>query len=205
MNPFRLLGAFSSLVKHRHATYQFLRFCEDTDQAFAGSVLPNELDFLKTLVEEADVIPGPIIEVGTLFGFATQKMAEWKSESKELITIDNFRWNPIGLSSAAHKDFTRRILHYVTCKANTRIFEGDNSDFYRHYEGPTPSLIFIDAGHRYEDVIVDIEWAKTAGIPIIAGHDYADSFPGVMRAVDESFGDDKRLVGSVWVHSSTNA
>ena len=60
--------------------------------------------------------------------------------------------------------------------------------------------MFIDAGHKYEDVMVDIEWAKNMGIPIISGHDYSDSLPGVVQAVDEVFGSDIEVVGSVWAH-----
>ena len=38
------------------------------------------------------------------------------------------------------------------------------------------------------------------GVPIISGHDYSDSHPGVMQAVDELFASDIKVVGSVWAH-----
>ena len=65
----------------------------------------------------------------------------------------------------------------------------------RHY-----TRIFIDAGHSYEEAIVDIRWAAKLKIPIISGHDYSDAHPGVKKAVDEVFGTAIKVVGSVWAH-----
>ena len=49
--------------------------------------------------------------------------------------------------------------------------------------------MFIDASHAYSDVIIDIEsWfpvVRPGGI--IAGHDYYNRWPGVIKAVDEFF------------------
>lgn len=64
-------------------------------------------------------------------------------------------------------------------------------------------LVFIDAGHTYEEVKADIE----AWLPIVkqngvlCGHDYCDAFPGVIQAVSERFGGEVKLVGSsVWMY-----
>lgn len=56
-------------------------------------------------------------------------------------------------------------------------------------EGPV-DVIYIDANHSYESVINDIVfWKKhLSANSIIAGHDYnSKCWPGVVRAVDESF------------------
>jgi len=200
MNPLKAATAAKDLATHRKAVYQFLGFCNHPNQGFAGSVYGEELDFLQDLVRRANSIEGPLLEIGTLFGFTTQNMALAKDEDKELITVDNFRWNPLGLSSEAHRDFTMRVLNYVCQRASTKIYEGTNTDFYSSYSGHKPSMVFIDAGHEYEDVMVDIEWAKKMGIPIISGHDYSESLPGVVQAVDEAFGSDIEVIGSVWAH-----
>jgi len=200
MNPLKAVSTVKDLATHHKSVYQFLGFCNHPNQGFAGSVFGEELEFLQDLVRQANSIEGPLVEIGTLFGFTTQNMALAKDEDKELITVDNFRWNPLGLSSASHKDFTMRVLNYVCQQASTKIYEGTNTSFYSGYSGHKPSLVFIDAGHKYEDVIVDIEWAKKMGVPIISGHDYADDQPGVVQAVDEVFGSDIKVVGSVWAH-----
>jgi hypothetical protein len=200
MNFLRLLGDAKKAYHHRHLVRPFLDFVGKPNAAFFGSVQPQELEFLKTLVLEANALPGPIIEIGTLFGFTTQFIANWKGKKKELITVDNFRWNPIGLPQTAHREFVQRILYYLAENCSVQVFEGSNAAFYRSYSGVRPSMIFIDAGHSYEDVMVDITWAQEERIPMISGHDFSPAFPGVRRAVEEAFGQNVRVVGSLWAH-----
>jgi predicted O-methyltransferase YrrM len=191
---------FQSVIKHWASLNTFLSYCERSEPGFEGSVQPVELEFLKELVIQAQCISGPIIEVGTLFGFTTQAIASWKDPSKALITIDNYSWNPVGLVPQAHRDFTRRTLYYLSNKCETTLFEGLSTDFYAAYDGVTPSMIFIDASHEYEHVLSDINWAKSNGVPIIAGHDYSRFWPGVQRAVEESFGTEFKVKGTLWAH-----
>lgn len=50
------------------------------------------------------------------------------------------------------------------------------------------NLIYIDASHRLEDVVHDINLALELYPSIIAGHDYAQPYhPGVREAVDSFF------------------
>jgi len=187
-----------SIVANRKSLATFLNFCERTKPGFEGSVQPDELAFLQELVVRSQEFEGPIVEVGTLFGFTTQSIATWKEPEKELITIDDYSWNPVGMVPLAHRDFTRRCLAYLSSKCRTTLFEGLSTDFYATYKGPVPAMIFIDASHIYEHVLSDIAWAKKAGVPIIAGHDYSKFWPGVRRAVDESFGTNFKVSGTLW-------
>lgn len=201
MDISKLLQAIGGLIKYRRDVYQFLNFRANDKLAFDGSVQPDELEFLHQLVTQANELEGDIIEVGTLYGFTTQYLAEWKRDDKPLVTIDNFRWNPVGMSAEAHESFTKRNLHYLCENTNTQIFSGANTEYYRAHKGkPAPALVFIDAGHSYEDVMVDIKGAQDMGVQIITGHDYSDGCPGVIKAVDECFGSDKIVVGSLWAH-----
>lgn len=58
----------------------------------------------------------------------------------------------------------------------------------KEYEDESLDFVFIDAGHEYDDVKKDIEiWlpkVKKGGI--LAGHDYSNDSPGVVRAVQET-------------------
>jgi hypothetical protein len=51
-------------------------------------------------------------------------------------------------------------------------------------------FIYIDADHSYPGASWDIRHWQTLLIPggYIGGHDYSDKFPGVVRAVNEEFG-----------------
>lgn len=66
-------------------------------------------------------------------------------------------------------------------------------------------LIYIDASHEYEDVLVDIrnyrQLLNASGI--IFGDDFTNSWPGVERAVRESFNNNFYVVNNnFWVHES---
>ena len=196
------IGKFFSLmadiVRYRVAVNQFIKFRNSGRHAFLGSVLPEELPFLKELVKLSAQHKGPIVEIGTLYGFTTQHIAEYKRLDQELITVDNFSWNPVGLTEEAHRDFCKRSLYYLRQCANTTIYDGSGTSFYSSYDGETPAMVFIDADHSYEGVKEDIDWALSRGVPIICGHDYSEAFPGVIKAVNEAFADNFRVQGSLW-------
>jgi hypothetical protein len=188
------------VYKQRGRVREFLGFLDCTSQERIGSIFPNESDFLRRLVVEAGSFPGPIIELGTLFGFATNVIADAKRPAQQLVTVDNFCWNPLGFTPYHHREFTRHSLHYVLRNCNTELFVGDCQQFWEQYAGPPPALVFIDANHEYEFVKKDIERAVEKGARIVAGHDYTATWPSVQRAVTESFGEDFEVVESLWAH-----
>lgn len=53
----------------------------------------------------------------------------------------------------------------------------------------TFDMVFIDACHEYESVRLDLEiWVPKLRVGgLICGHDYHESWPGVVQAVDERF------------------
>lgn len=80
----------------------------------------------------------------------------------------------------------------------------DSAEAARDISDESVDLVFIDADHSYEGVRRDIEaWTpkiKPGGI--ISGHDYeSNEFPGVVRAVNEAFGERPigRPSGTVWM------
>lgn len=142
---------------------------------------------------------GPIIEVGTLFGWSTLVIALHKSKDRELITVDDFSWNPFGLSPDIHFHLTKRILSEAINDFNVKLVRMSKDDFYSNYDGMAPTLVFFDAMHTYEATKADILWARSVDTGTICGHDYdRENCPGVVKAVDE-FGGPKVLVKTLWV------
>lgn len=178
-------------------TYVFFR--EHPHESFWGSITTEDEKALRVAVEMASVIGGPLVEMGALFGHTTQFIATTKPAGQKLIAVENFTWNPFGLTPSEHRAFMNRSLRYCLDHCNTEIFDGNSAAFFRTYTGPIPSMVFIDAGHSYEDVKSDIMMATSMRIPIICGHDYHPLHAGVMKAVDEIFGANKTVQGSVWV------
>lgn len=156
-----------------------------------------ELNLLRELVERSNTLPGPIIEIGTLFGYTTSRIALWRSPRKKIITVDNYCWNPWGLTPDMHHAMTLRFLHYLEATGQVEVKRMDKGEFFDSYRGDAPALVFLDADHSYEATKADIEWAKSIGTGIISGHDYFEHCPGVGRAVEEA-GGAVRHAGGVW-------
>jgi len=176
-----------------------LQFMDKPMGTLWGGLSATDEAAVKELVKAASLLDGPIIEIGTLFGATAQLIAMEKPQEKQLITIDNYSWNPFSLSAADHAELTRRFLRCAVKFCNTRLFEGGAEEFYRGYTGGSPSMVFVDAEHTYDAVARDIKWAIQANVAIISGHDYCDNWPGVMKAVNEAFPKEQvQVKGSVW-------
>ncbi len=163
-----------------------------------GQLSIVEARFLGELVRNSDPTR-PIIEIGTLFGFSTTVITLFKAPSQPLISVDNFSWNPLGLSPDAHFASTSNRLAEATEKHNVRIMKMDKDEFYRSYDGPPPALFFCDADHSYEATKADILWARSVGASLICGDDYDHPTQrGTAQAVDE-LGGPRQLAGGLFV------
>lgn len=163
-----------------------------------GTVEPEGLALLSRLVTQSQQLPGPIVEIGTLFGRTATHMSLFKGPKQKIITVDTYTWNPWSLSRETHHQLTSHILHYLVQTGGVEQLKMDKNLFYATYRGPAPSLVFLDAIHTYEETKKDIVWAKSVGAAVICGHDYSDKFPGVQQVVNE-FGGPKELGGTVFV------
>lgn len=163
-----------------------------------ATVEAEGLPLIERLVVESRKYRGPIVEIGTLIGLTTTRIALAKAPTQKLITVDAYCWNPWGLSPDTHEALTSQMLHYLVETGHVERLRIDKNEFYQTYRGPAPAMTFLDAWHDYEETKKDIEWAKRIGANIICGHDYCDEFPGVKQIVDE-MGGPRELAGTVWV------
>jgi hypothetical protein len=124
-------------------------------------------------------------------------MALSKKNGQQIIAVDNFCGNPWGLTPDVHHALAKQVLHYLTETGDVELIRMCKNEFFATYDGPPPSMVFLDAMHDYEETKKDIEWAKSVGAKIISGHDYCELWPGVMQIVNEN-GGPRRLGGTVW-------
>lgn len=195
---------FRTLWKNRRLLANVVQshvfFLENRAVTVWGGISEDDERGIREAVSRAASFDGPIVEIGTLFGWTAQLLASFKSPEKELIAVDNFCWNPFCIPPDDHRVITRRTLHYCLQHCRTRIFDGTAREFYDSYKGPTPSMVFIDANHSYEAVRADIAWACACGVPVIVGHDYQPVLhQAVVQAVEERFCGRFDLFGSVWI------
>lgn len=194
-----VIQKIKNLLKYRESVSTYLDFMSDTENPYWGSISDKEIEILKSLTLNANELPGPIIEFGALFGLSSQIIASHKKPSKKFYVIENYIWNPFGISKAEHQMFLRRNLYDCCLNRNTELIEMDNTQFYHSYQGETPAFIFIDADHSYEGVSQDIKWALSQNISIISGHDFKDDHPGVKKAVEENFHGNYKVKETLWI------
>ena len=136
------------------------------------------------------------VEIGTLFGFTARAVA--KGASARVVAVDNFCWNPFGLTSAQHESFTRRVVAdggVELVRADAEGFLGSLSQCV----DPATSLVFLDGSHRYEDVKREIELCVAQKVRILSGHDFGNGRFGVTRAVREVLGEPDEVCGMCWM------
>jgi predicted O-methyltransferase YrrM len=156
-------------------------------------------EIYRQAVREAPQTGARFVELGSAFGRSAAFMCEEIVKSGKRIEfhcVDAWEtkgayqtfWNNL----REHKRATDFLLvfHKMFTAASAVEFAAQELDF---------DFVFIDADHSYEGVKADIEGFLPLVMPggIIAGDDYSvPDYPGVVRAVDEAFGDKvERRVG----------
>lgn len=123
---------------------------------------------------------GTVTSVDTWEGSIDQRDdTSWMAKREDIFSI--FK------SNVGH--FENLVIHKSMSVEGAKAFPDGHFD-----------MIFIDAGHTYQDVIDDIEaWLpKMKPDGMFCGHDYIESWMGVIAAVDEKFGKPDHVEGSIW-------
>jgi glycosyltransferase involved in cell wall biosynthesis len=139
-----------------------------------------------------------VIEVGSWKGKSTYALC--KSGCPSVTAIDHWKGS---VGEDAHKE-ANEISIFAQFNENMKEFSnlnaiiGDSNLASGTFSDKSVDMIFIDAGHTYEEVRNDIRtWLPKARI-LICGHDYVSGWPGVIRAVDEEIGGIDGVEGTIW-------
>ena len=157
-----------------------------------GGLSDAELDALVAWVERMS--PSVVIEVGTLFGFTARALA--MRTRARVVAVDNFCWNPFGLTPGQHEAFARRVL----AGSDVELVRGDAADFLSNgIAAPDSTLVFLDGDHSYEGVLGELRVLKERGVAVVCGHDFGNPRFGVTRAVREEIGEPDEVAGMCWM------
>ena len=173
-----------------------MRLCGDDAM---GGLTSEETDALVRWARDAGV--GTFVEIGTLFGLTARAVAE--DTGKKVIAVDNFCWNPFGLTAAQHETFARRIV----ARAGVELVNSDAIDFLMSLSrrvDPLRTLVFLDGSHAYADVKREIETCMAQGVRFVAGHDFGNERFGVTKAVRDVVGEPDEVCGMCWIKRFEN-
>lgn len=173
-----------------------------------GHYHPKGLCYLSRLVSRTRGLKGDYIEIGCLSGRSSIVIGlEAKKSNAQLSCIDI--WDS-GEWVAIAKEIGEGASKYPKRPENISNVFRDNVEKFGLQGTITPIMdrsenvlkrwtkplrfVHIDGCHEYEFVKRDTEWKRHLMVGgIICFHDYLEAWPGVQRAVDESFDNDERF------------
>jgi tetratricopeptide (TPR) repeat protein len=172
-------------------------YFEYPDQGIDGWMSFEELQWLYETAKQVS----SIAEIGCWKGRSTHALA---SGTKGIVTaIDHWKGSEDVRDStnwmAKQEDVLSVFKHNLRDRGNVVINQNDGSVAAKQYPAKNFDMVFIDAGHTYEDVKRDIaNWLPKTKF-LICGDDYMpDIWMGVCQAVDEAFGKPDGVVGKIW-------
>lgn len=142
-------------------------------------------------------------EVGSWKGRSTHALATGMGEKGKIIAIDTWEGSDFVKDDtnwlAKQEDIFAVFKENIKSFKNIDIEKGKSPFVSNKFVDKAFDVVFIDAGHTYEDVKADIEaWLPKAKM-VLCGHDYLpDVWMGVIQAVDEKFGKPDGVAGSIW-------
>jgi glycosyltransferase involved in cell wall biosynthesis len=163
-----------------------------------GWTTPEELQFLAEIASSKR----NIVEVGSWKGRSTKVLLD--ASEGFVHAVDHFEgtdkegddWSGI---LAKEQDVKSEFIKNVGEYHNLRLHEMPSERAVELFSDGELDMVFIDGDHTYTGCKRDIEmWLpKIAKGGLICGHDYANGWDGVVRAVSDTVGD-VNVVGTIW-------
>lgn len=180
----------SWVPKERQDTYK--------DPGIDGWMAPEELQFLYKTAKDMN----SICEMGSWKGRSTHALLS--GCRGQITAIDTFKGSkdPLdwshepGKTQDIYAQFQKNVGHFK----NLTTYTGESLEISKRFSDKSFDMVFIDAGHTYEEVRDDIRAWKNKAKILLCGHDYVDTpWMGVWRAVDEELGGPDEVHGTIWV------
>jgi hypothetical protein len=126
----------NSLLRYRHFVSQEIILMQ------RGQINLKESKFLGQMVANLRT-EGPIVEIGTLFGWSTRIICLFKEDDRELISVDNFSWNSFNFPPHMHFQITKQVLSDEISRGHLKLLKMSNVEFYNTYSGPPPAFFLL--------------------------------------------------------------
>ena len=175
------------------------------------TTIPGWFDYEKLytrMVNEHDS-GAHFVEIGAAYGKSTSYMAVEIANSGKVIefdVVDTWRgspehqengWDrqPSMIDDTAFGKFRNNLKKVKRFYNPIRLLSVEAA---ANFEDESLDFVFIDAAHEYKSIKADIEaWLpKIKYEGYIGGHAYVYNQSGVVKAVNEKFGDDKEIIDS---------
>lgn len=159
-----------------------------------GWMSDPELEVLRQFAS----VSNSVVEVGSWKGRSTKELLE--NCKGTVYAVDHFNGSDKDLSGDLAEvglDTYDQFMSNVGNYHNLCVIKGDSIKMAETFNENTVDMVFIDAGHTYEECKADIESWMPKCRKIICGHDYCEDHSGVKKAVDEKFSN-VNVVDSIW-------
>lgn len=203
------IGDVASAQKHLLICLDYLRdypiYLRDTKYYWeygspnlTGWMSWKELTFLHDTAKRME----SVVELGSWKGKSTHALCS--SGCPSVTAIDTWMGSMAepdahaqALDGSVRREFITNMSPFLS--KNLTMIEKDINDAVLDIPDKSVDMVFIDAGHTYEEVKNDIrKWKGKAKI-LLCGHDYCEAWSGVKQAVDEELGGPDYVVDTIWV------
>ena len=151
---------------------------------------------------------GIFVECGAWQGKSSAYLCDNSKDRFNIYIVDHWQGSK-NETNGPHKVATEMDVYEVFLsnmgERNFIPIKTDSKNASQTFADNTCDIVFIDMGHTYEEVKEDItNWlpkVKSGGY--LCGHDYYDYQDenwGVVKAVNEFFGKNKKIINDCWLH-----
>lgn len=160
-----------------------------------GWMRSDELEWLYERSREMETVA----EIGCFKGRSTHALLSGRSY---VTAVDHFLGSAGEIAHAvAAKDdgiyriFCANVGHFW----NLSVVRRSSIDAAAMFADGAFDMVFLDAGHSYEEVKADILAWRPKARRLLCGHDFCASWPEVMQAVTDTLGP-VDVHGTIWIH-----